>query len=337
MISIASYMSTTSLSTPYMNQTKNMPKSNSKKDFLQNDYDSDLETQRGNKGNQIVYDDDMDDLEGKNDDMDYWFKMQAKQINNNFNKISEHFSLSIDMNASKNSDPNMNETLKAPAPIIKKQAPHSNNSTMNSSISSVASSVIRMPSFNPLPSLNQNFITSPLNKLPTSTCSSKLDQQPVKEDTDETNPFLKDDEIDPINPFLEASDGKLNHVKNEDETNPFLDDDDKENHDTNVPKKSLEETENKVSNDRKSKIKPVAPKIETVKREANTLSPSNSQSVLNNSNTSKDLLGWCRETIDLTRNSSALFKNLTVNDFSNSWSNGLAFCALVHHFRPHLM
>ena len=29
-----------------------------------------------------------------------------------------------------------------------------------------------------------------------------------------------------------------------------------------------------------------------------------------------------------------LFQNVQLDNFSTSWNNGLAFCALIHHFRP---
>ena len=28
------------------------------------------------------------------------------------------------------------------------------------------------------------------------------------------------------------------------------------------------------------------------------------------------------------------FKSVKIENFTNSWSNGLAFCALIHHFFP---
>lgn len=30
-----------------------------------------------------------------------------------------------------------------------------------------------------------------------------------------------------------------------------------------------------------------------------------------------------------------LFQNIQIDNFSTSWNNGLAFCALIHHFCPH--
>ncbi|XP_044013892.1 smoothelin-like protein 2 [Aphidius gifuensis] len=39
------------------------------------------------------------------------------------------------------------------------------------------------------------------------------------------------------------------------------------------------------------------------------------------------LLSWCRE-------KTKEYDNVKVENFSTSWNNGLAFCALIHHFRP---
>ena len=42
------------------------------------------------------------------------------------------------------------------------------------------------------------------------------------------------------------------------------------------------------------------------------------------------LLKWCR-------NNTTGYRNVNVKDFTQSWTSGLALCALIHHFRPHLM
>lgn len=36
---------------------------------------------------------------------------------------------------------------------------------------------------------------------------------------------------------------------------------------------------------------------------------------------------WCRKMTEE-------YENVSINNFSSSWSNGLAFCALIHHFMP---
>lgn len=52
--------------------------------------------------------------------------------------------------------------------------------------------------------------------------------------------------------------------------------------------------------------------------------------VTRNANTAKEaLLRWCRK---MTED----YDNVTITNFSSSWSDGLAFCALIHHFMPDL-
>jgi hypothetical protein len=58
---------------------------------------------------------------------------------------------------------------------------------------------------------------------------------------------------------------------------------------------------------------------------------------LNLTNTSKDLLDWCK---NIFKNSKVkLFQQLIImDDFSKEyWMNGLALCAIIHAFKPNLM
>lgn len=44
----------------------------------------------------------------------------------------------------------------------------------------------------------------------------------------------------------------------------------------------------------------------------------------------QDLLEWCKE---MTR----IYPGVKVTNLTTSWRNGMAFCALIHHFKPDLM
>lgn len=45
------------------------------------------------------------------------------------------------------------------------------------------------------------------------------------------------------------------------------------------------------------------------------------------SNAREGLIRWCRKMTDD-------YENVCITNFSSSWADGLAFCALIHHFMP---
>lgn len=69
-----------------------------------------------------------------------------------------------------------------------------------------------------------------------------------------------------------------------------------------------------------------------IKNQTNTsISSSNSGLVKrvtrNATNAREALIRWCRKMTEE-------YDNVSISNFSSSWSDGLAFCALIHHFMP---
>lgn len=52
--------------------------------------------------------------------------------------------------------------------------------------------------------------------------------------------------------------------------------------------------------------------------------------VLKDNTPGQDLLEWCK---DVTKD----YPNVKVTNLTTSWRNGMAFCAIIHNFMPHLM
>lgn len=54
------------------------------------------------------------------------------------------------------------------------------------------------------------------------------------------------------------------------------------------------------------------------------------KNVLKDRTPGQDLLEWCKE---VTKD----YNGVKVTNLTTSWRNGMAFCAVVHHFQPDLM
>lgn len=65
-------------------------------------------------------------------------------------------------------------------------------------------------------------------------------------------------------------------------------------------------------------------------REVENSSALNTRNALKVRTPGQDLLEWCKE---ITKN----YPSVKVTNLTTSWRNGMAFCAVVHHFHPDLM
>jgi hypothetical protein len=170
---------------------------------------------------------------------------------------------------------------------------------------------------------NNNTITSNNNKnklVTSSSSSSSLNSknQTVKSDEEKTlsssslnkktssNLKHNDTLIESKNPFL--------NDHHQEENNPFLNHQDK----------------NPFLTDNKN---------ESISQKTSNESAQNLSTILNASkdSISNSLLDWCNEIIRKSGSNHRLFNKLIVNDFSTSWINGLAFCAILYHFSPNLI
>uniref|UniRef100_A0A2M4BCI8 Putative ca2+-binding actin-bundling protein n=1 Tax=Anopheles marajoara TaxID=58244 RepID=A0A2M4BCI8_9DIPT len=76
-----------------------------------------------------------------------------------------------------------------------------------------------------------------------------------------------------------------------------------------------------------TRVQPAAPApVPAVKKDLMKGPPS----LLKDSTPGQDLLEWCK---DVTRN----YNGVKVTNLTTSWRNGMAFCAVIHHFYPNLI
>jgi hypothetical protein len=121
--------------------------------------------------------------------------------------------------------------------------------------------------------------------------------------------------IDKLNPFYDDLDGENNNNnKDQDENNPFFNDCLKNSN------PFLDDLVAENNNDNSF--------TRQFEREFNTTIFT--QTVDESLVTRNILLDWCKK---VTRT----YSNVNIENFSTSWKDGLAFCAIIHSFKPDLM
>jgi len=263
MISIASYMSSASLS--------NNPYLNSNLIFQTNTTTTAATT------NKQIKRMDTSKEETNDDDNNTNYIEQYLELNTNFNQIKNNFGVSSDV-------------------VVAAAAASSSSSCLNESIQSQTTSDFEQSFLKSLDTTNIN--TSIINK--------------VKEEKETKLPIIKLAESNRM-PSME----KLNIINNNNnDNNPFAEDE--------IEEQFI------IDNDKNPFIESTNPFLDTDNDNENINN-------LNLTNTSKDLLDWCR---NIFKNSKVkLFQQLIIiDDFSKEyWMNGLALCAIIHAFKPNLM
>ncbi len=182
-------------------------------------------------------------------------------------------------------------------------------------------------------SLDRPSDTAPISqKVPDQIISKEPKKQkppaPVLKSVDDTN-----------NPFLSSGESKIKEIEatNQDAFNPFLSPTLTNSIEQDLSNPFIEDVIKPIVTKEKRRA-PV--KIITKKPIEIEATDSNPSSQL--SDTGKELLSWCQKIIKSYEQTAYMpanktFYQLDVTNFTSSWMNGLAFCAIFYHFKPNLM
>jgi hypothetical protein len=333
MISVASYMSVASGSN-FNTGSTNSSNHNLEKKSPSNNSNEQNTSKSGNGSNTSISFSNIPGFEEEKDDpdnIDYYLKLKSKQSDVKFESISENFSSSSLTNTTmtKSNEKGILNNNDFQESFLKMLDTHNQNKSVESNVVSVNNKenqsvpIVKATSQTKSTTLNTNKKTlKPIETLPNLTVKSKAPIESkikslpdeIPKIADEKNPFLETEK----NPFLEIDNNEtiIKQSANEANYNPFL------------------ESVSQTAFDSHMLISSPPQLESTVKSISKTDSHPNN---FNTSNTTKDLLEWCKDIIKKSKNYSPLFKNLSIKDFSSSWSNGLAFCAIIYHFKPDLM
>lgn len=214
------------------------------------------------------------------------------------------------------------------------------NNNFTTKLDNIAYNFMESSSNNTLTESSKNFQTVPypiIKKSNTSQIESSVSGSNLAKMTSlksstllNSNQRIKDTEI--------KKDTAKHHTK---ESNPFLESSELEKSHNSVALSNPFEDE--TTDDSNPFINNESSEITTIEIDKNfniKLSSKNDELGENNQSnkTSKDLLDWCKDIVQCSKLLNyKLLNELEVNDFASSWTNGIAFCVIIHHFRPSLM
>lgn len=182
-----------------------------------------------------------------------------------------------------------------------------------------------------------NFMESTNNTLTENSSESKVISHPIiKKSNNQIGSTLPNSNLAKMNSLKDTKELSIFPKSNESKEN------------LSIPKSqtsgvSLNPFEDEITDDSNSFVNDESLETTTIEVDNNfniKLNSKNNETSQNDSSnkTTKDLLNWCKDIINCSKLlNHNLLNNLEVNDFSGSWTNGLAFCVIIHHFRPNLM
>jgi len=368
MISVASFMSSTSqLNNPYLNSNfmfNNRSNSNLALNYISSKYD-DLsdndQTLTSKRSMKLNFDSDVENESNKVDEDDFDFYFKDKNLT--FNSISHQFKESVDLNkvAQKTKQTNndsfqLSLTTNSEESFSNKTLSPKSSNDQNSQTNTLrASNKENQSSSNSrtLPSngINQTTKDAQQHKPVIKSQTIKVDEKSQSGKKSKTkSPIVPNESLstrkkeessnrveqkNSTNPFEVLENEIINEENNvidareKDVLNPFLNTPSEEN-------KDLSENVNNPFADNDDENEPKA-------KSANQISSSNQiadvarSNSMSSSSTSRDLLEWCQDIVRKAKSTNKIFQDIRIENFTSSWMNGLAFCAIISHFRPNSM
>lgn len=311
MISIASFMSSASVANnPFVSSSSIIQNNQNSglKDFKGPEWDLDEDSRENNQSNPV--EDEIDN------DIDFYLGDQSSHSTDGFNNISNNFGRQESNQIQEIKIDFQNDFLKTFDTLILQGKEHETAFSRSTVKQPDLSRIKLIESDNPFREEEPNPFEEPKKKETTSLNNS-----------DRSNPFLS--------PTLTSS-----LVSQKEPSNPFLD-----NSESKAPASTTTTATTVTAEKRRSPVKIIkkaAPiSVITPNKTVETIKeiPTNN---MNLSTTSQDLLDWCKAIIKGYQATAYMpatkpFEHLEVDDFTSSWRSGLAFSAILYHYRPKLM